>query len=519
MSQIETVSPSNEETPLTLDTPTILMLVNIAGVLIMLGLAGGLYYRPRAVAPALASIGLGLPLLWLAWRRAEFGLLAVVFLSASFIRPDIVDIRLPVGGLDLRDLAFLGMLGIGIGQRLQAKELSMPWWPVAAPLLAFLGVATFSSLYAVLYQRVEPNWAFGELRPLFYYTLFFVTAWTIREPRQIITLLIGLFVLADITAAMIILHQFLGVDHPALKAVTGSVWHVEKMGSGGFGTIRIVPPGHVLTLIMMVVAFCLMVYSKLSPRLRIVLAIQFLFLNAGLLLTYTRAQWIAAAIAFLLIALFMPRADKTQFVRYALGAVLVLVLIYSLFGGEIQSSTRNLAFLDSLKERAMSIFTPEETLQSWSLQWRVFETEEALRSIDEQPVLGVGLGNAYRDVTLLRGEARSGQLRFTRFVHNSYLYMAVKMGVIGLIGFAWFYLSLLGNGWFAYARRFDGYYRRIALALLTCLCGLLSWSITEPHFMQLQSTIVVGLVSGLLASMLRINQMQKLNSVGSAPQA
>jgi O-antigen ligase len=141
-------------------------------------------------------------------------------------------------------------------------------------------------------------------------------------------------------------------------------------------------------------------------------------------------------------------------------------------------------------------------LESYSLRWRLYETDEGLRSISEHPLLGVGLGSAYRDVTLLNGDALRayrGFLRFTRFLHNSYLYLGVKMGLPGLLAFCAFALAFLATGWRQYRRLHDEHLRLIVLALLAGFVGLLSWSFTQSHLLQTESTAVVGLIAGLIA--------------------
>lgn len=440
--------------------------------------------------------------------KPELGLLALVFLTSSFIRPDAVDLRLPVGGLDLRDLTLMGMFGILILHGLIRKKLTVPWWPVSGPLLVFLGFAIFSALYALLYQGGESNWTFGELRTLIYYAVFFLTAWAITRPKQLFILLAGLFFLADLTATVVILQQFLGSENPLLAVMSGTNWHVWQMGdpSIGFGAVRIVPPGHVLVFVMTIIAFCLIVFARQTLRMRAVLALQFVYLNIGLLFTYTRAQWVASAIALGLISILLSSADRIQLVRYLLIVILVLLPVYGLLRAELQETPNSAPFVDILVSRALSILTPHKTAETYSVEWRIFETDEALRSVSQHPLLGVGLGNVYRDPTLLHGEAISGYLRFTRYVHNSYLYIAVKMGLLGLVAFLWFCLAFLASGWRAYMNALDEQFKRIMLAILASFVGLLAWSIFQPHLLQVESTIVVGLMVGMIASMRHIEK-------------
>ena len=483
-------------------------------------LAASLYLAPTITALALAAFGLGLPLFLLAWFRPEFGLLALIFLTSSFVPADIVDVRLPIGGgLDLRDLTLLGMLGLLGFQGLTRKALPVPWWPIGMLLLAFLGLAVFSAVYALFFQGVEPNWALNDLRILMYYAVFFVTSWVITQRRQLAIVLAGLFLIADLTAGIVILQQFLGTGNRLLAAMSGTHWHLwqQDAASGGFGLVRVVPPGHVLMYFMMVIAFGLMVFTRQNPRLRAILALQFVYLNVGLLLTYTRAQWVAAAIALGLIFIVLLPTYKAQFARYLVVGIPVLLLAYTLFGTELQESIENVPVANALAERALSIFTPGKTLETFSLQWRLFETEEALRSISEHPLLGVALGNSYRDVTLLRGEA-SGRFqgglargvfsRFTRFIHSSYLSITVKMGLPALIGFLWFCVASIVKGWQLYRNLSESQLKGLVLAVVAGFIGLLQWSLLHQRLMETESTSVVGLMVGLIASVQYIQRRE-----------
>lgn len=499
----------------------------IAWVLGLGLLAVSLHLAPTITAPALAVFGLGLPLLLLAWCRPEFGLLALIFLTSSFFPADIVDVRLPIGGgLELRDLVLLGMLGLLSFRGLVRKRLSLPWWPVGLALLVFLGFALFSAFYALFFQGVESNWALNDLRSFMYYTIFFVTGWAIRRRRQLAIALAGLFVIADLTAGIIILQQFLGIENRLLAEMSGTNWQVgqQDAASDGFGAVRIVPPGHVLMYFMMVVAFCLMVSAQRDRRLRAISLLQFLYLNAGLLLTYTRAQWIAAASALGFIFVIVVLVYKAQLARYLVVGIPVLLLVlsvYGLFGAALHESMGNVPFVNTFIDRALSIFTPSETLESYSLEWRIFETEEALRSISEHPLLGVALGNAYREVTTLQGEAagrfsglEAGRLsRFTRYIHSSYLSIAVKMGLPALLSFLWFCAAFLVKGWQLYRNLSKRFLKGIVLAVLAGFIGLLMWSILHAHFVEAESTSVVGLMVGLIAS---VQYMQRCES-GSSP--
>ncbi len=483
----------------------------VLGVLGLGVLATGLYLAPQPTTLGLVLIGLGLPIVLLLWRRPEFGLLAIIFLTSSLVPADVVDLRLPIGGLDLRDLVLIGVLGLLILKELSHRTLSVPLWRVGAPLLVFLGLAAFSTLYALLYQNVESNWVFSDLRVVLFYCVFFVTGWSVTNRRQLATILVGLFILADLVAGVLVLQQFLGADHPLLAAMSYSNWrmNVEQTGSSGsFGMVRIMPPGVVLVYFAMALALCLMVFTP-QRRLRTVFALQFVCLSFGILLTYTRALWIAAAAAVGLVVIALFPTYKAHLIHYTVIGIVAIGLVAGLASIDLQQSAGNSALVTTSLARVLSILTPEETLNSDSLQWRVFETEEGLRSVSEHPLLGVGLGNSYRRVSTFQGEARgirtgrslaAGEISsLTRFVHNSYLSIAIKMGLPALASLLWFCAALVVSSALLYKNESAGQPRAIALAVLAGFVGLMLWSIFHQHFIQTESTAIVGLMAGLAA--------------------
>jgi O-antigen ligase len=478
-------------------------------------LAVGLYMAPKLATMGLVFIGLGIPIMFLLWYQPEFGLLALIFLTSSLIPSDTIDVRLPIGGgLDLRDLLLIGMMGILVLHALSSKSFVIPWWPVSAPLLFFLFLAIFSTLYALIYQNVESNWALSDLRFLTFYCIFFVTGWAIKSKQQLTTVLVGLFLIADCVAGVVILQQFLGANNVLLVAMSSNDWKVYDIHQNGasadFGTVRIMPPGVVLVYFAMVLSSCLLVLASHSKGLRTILGLQFMYLNFSIILTYTRALWIASVIALILVLIVLFSTYGIQLIRTIATGIILLGLFFGLLYMGLKNSISDPALATAFIERFDSILTPEKTVESYSLQWRIFEQEEGLRSVSEHPLIGVGLGNSYRKVTTLQGESTgwlthtlaAGELsRYTRFLHNSYLSIAVKMGLTGLACFLWFCIAVLINGWIVYRNLHDGQAKAVTLAVLTSFIGLMFWSFFHQHFIQTESTATIGLMAGFIASL------------------
>jgi FtsH-binding integral membrane protein len=114
--------------------------------------------------------------------------------------------------------------------------------------------------------------------------------------------------------------------------------------------------------------------------------------------------------------------------------------------------------------------------------------------------LGVGLGNDYRGATLLRQRESVGDLRFARFIHNAYLYIAAKMGGFAILVFGWLCIAFLIGGWRVYRKAQPGIWQPIILAMLVSFAGILFWSNTQPNFMVVEGTLFIGVLMGLVAA-------------------
>jgi O-antigen ligase len=482
---------------------------------VALGLAGaailaGLYAAPTTVVLAAAALPVVAVLAFVGWRWPELLIVGLAFFNSGLFMRESLALSLPVGRLDGADLSLLGLLVVALIRGVQRRQLLMRWWPVSGLLLLYFGVALFSTAYALLCQGVSANLVLGELRAPLYCVGCVLAAPLLTERRQFARLLIGLFVVADLTATVVLLQNLLGAENRLLAGMSDGSWQVNEQhtASSAFGAVRIVPPGHVLLYLMSIVAFCLLVGRDRRWWERAFLAAQIGVLNLGLLLTYTRAQWIASALAMGLALLLMPREQKARVGRYLLAlAPCALIAIVAI----APYASSDHPMLEALGERFTSILAPGETLNSASLEWREFEMASATAAIAAQPLVGVGLGNDYRPVSLLQMENRGwlwrldGDGRLTRFVHNSYLYVGAKMGLPGLGTLLLFAAALLVSSARTYRRAAPGLGRTLLLPIACSFAGLLEWSFFEAHLMLAPSMATVGTMVAIAGAALALD--------------
>jgi O-antigen ligase len=219
------------------------------------------------------------------------------------------------------------------------------------------------------------------------------------------------------------------------------------------------------------------------------------FLNLALLLTFTRSQWVASALALAVGLLLLPGRIRLGLIAGALGLVVVAGLVIATQRERWAKFVGTENFATPLVARMESVVELDETLDSYSARTRYFQTDAALEAIREQPWAGVGLGNAYRGLT--SEEARTRYTRFVRFIENSYLYLTTKMGLPALMLFSALALALLVSGLRAYRLAPAGRLRALSLACLASFVGILVWGFLHPLLMLPEYTLAIGVVTGI----------------------
>lgn len=468
------------------------LLALMLGAIFLIGFGVALVVEPWPAAIAMVVLAFGIPGVLLIWRYPELGIVLLVFLGSNILHPELLDLRLPIGGgLELPDIVLLGLVGLLVAKQLLGLGPRLPSSSLVAPLLFLLGLAFFSALRATLLLEVEVPWTFSELRGLVYFLVLLLTTWGLRQREQITRLFVGLYVVALATVGIMIAQQFFG-SIPLVAGQQATGWQIIDVGGGDITRIR--PPAHLLLYYLSIVAFAMMAFSQGMAR-RIGMLALTLLLNLVLLLTFTRAQWLASAVAILACIVFMHRAAKLRLAPITLGIVVLGSAVFFTNPSSSVQFIRNDSFVAPVMLRVTSMFSFEETMNSFSLQTRAFQADAATESIARNPIFGVGLGNSYRRLT--SREAQSRYTRFTRFIESTYLYVATKMGLPALAVFGWLLATITAVTYRSFRSARDPALKALSLASLATILGILVWGVTHPVLFIPDNTLVVGLVGGV----------------------
>jgi O-antigen ligase len=127
--------------------------------------------------------------------------------------------------------------------------------------------------------------------------------------------------------------------------------------------------------------------------------------------------------------------------------------------------------------------------------FRVLDTENALNAVYESAGVGMGFGSRYRIVATVPWLAAFIQ-HVSRASHNGYLYLAMKMGLLGLLSWTWFWLANMGVC-LGIARRTDGRFRHIGLAVTLVLIACAVANLFLPLYYNLRPMVLLALFCGL----------------------
>ncbi|MEJ7582529.1 MAG: O-antigen ligase family protein [Acidimicrobiales bacterium] len=451
------------------------LVVLVAPMLLIIGaIAAGLHPLEAVVGVVFAAAVVGLIVAIMA--RPELGALAI-FALVAVVPVDTLfehDVAFLSGGLKITDLLLLVSLGTWtVARAVDHRPVRLPSRPLTALVVAFLIVA----LYGVFTARssgVDVKLALLELRAILVLLLVFPIVDGVRRIEDLERAL-AVFLTAVALSAMIVTRDFiLGRGSVALFSNDATrinnlvyVYHLAGI-VWGLSLIPFVRSRTVRTLLLVLTGVC----------------------AAALFYASRRGGWIVALLAPLIVLALLPLHRWSRSGRRLLlmvGAVVgVILFANSVSTNPIESP------LTSARERLFSLGRSDEDV---SARHRVAELERARELIRDRPLAGIGLGASITFISPLYDPVaeESNVLHTNIYVHNSYIWVALKLGLPALAVF----LALLGvaitEAYRGYTRTSDLRARRLMLGGVATLVALVLVALSEPHLTYVGSSpLLVG---------------------------
>jgi len=440
--------------------------VGIAGVLVVaVGLALGM--------PVLAGLVLVGAVALVALRSLPAAMAIVLYVCTGLSYSLVLEYRLQSRGL-LFDLslpfsiidacAVLMALSLLVAWGTVKRRASLPRYLIL-PLWLYLGAVLIGVLYGI--SQGNPRYALlKDLRVQVYFLLALFATAVFGGRREFMRLLVGVFVVSALSVSVLQFARMLGVEN----ATT-------------FEAVRDVSiPIYIAPIAS---AFLTLLWFSGKSRLSttIFVPLQAIYLLA-VLLSFTRSVWVQLVITYVLVFLFLGLKERRRALGMAL-VILPLVLFGApILGGSI-ASHRPISAL--VAERAISLAQGEEDRSQAS---RLYESGAALSRWLASPIFGAGMG-----MEIDAFDAVSGHVIRTEFLHNSPLYYALKMGIIGFLAVGWLYVAAIKGA--MRARAAGGEVGLYASGLVCSVTPMLLITMWSGGLNSVGTAPVLGVIVGL----------------------
>jgi O-antigen ligase len=446
----------------------------------LLGVAVATSFALTTTSPTLVSGALATMLvIGLILRRPELGALLVIVLVSIVPRSVLFDRGLPFGGgsLKVTDLLLILTLGSWLaGRATRPARFPLPSRSVTALLLGVLGSAIVGVVTAHV-MGSSLKLSLLELRPLLSYLLVFPLVSGALSWRRFERGLTVVFVAAGVSACVAIVQYVNG-----------------NGGSASFtgGALRVQSSVYLAPLIALVWVPVVIAYAR-STRIRAAALVLAVLALGGVYFTFARGAWVALLVAAPMVIVLLPPRRRGRALRWLVAILAVAVCAVLAFHAASAHGVANPLTAGLKRFQSVGAFRGDE-----SSRYRFAEWSEARRQIERHPLTGIGLGNSITFTNPMYSSEYNtyGYTFSTFYIHNSYIWLALKLGLVGALIF----LSLLARiCWLAYHGYREAFHpgaRMALLATLGSLFAILVLSTTGPHLTVDNATpIVAGLIA------------------------
>jgi O-antigen ligase len=386
-------------------------------------------------------------------------------------------------------------------------------FPLAPQLaMAALLVGGLLGVVVATEKGVEPLTALGYSREIIFYATFWLALTAFADSRTralVFRLIVGL---ALVIVLVQVAQGVLGPDtllfysnDPLRELITCPASQCVDPSAAGFPRVR--PPGQVL---VYVVACFATAYLLFGPRRRRALVGGLLGVClVGILVSLNRNMLVGLLVGIVLAGLLATQRGRFA----AVLTVASVVLIVSLAGAEASGAFRE----SNIVERVLSLTTVSELESSSTVSDREKENSLALGVLSRSPVEGIGWGVPYGRVitTWEDGELRTEE---PLFIHNQYLGVWLRTGILGFAGFvaALVLSALYGGRWLRQRRESEDAW--LGAGVITAVTALAISSLVHIYVLHPSFAPVLAGVIALAAVLRRdLGQASRPGQLRRAP--
>ncbi len=343
---------------------------------------------------------------------------------------------------------------------------------VLIPFLLVIAAFFLSIVYSAAVLHTPIKDVLGESKHLFYWVIFPLSVYIGMDAKRFEKVVYGLVAVALVFSLGQIIQGLFGIHVMGGRALQdletmGHYSDVKRSTTSGIHLI--------------VWSFIFLTSLLIHKRIKAALIIPMILLTlAGILLTYGRMIWAGTFLA--LVVVFFKVGFKQAFKAISILSILGVIGLGAVLAVKP-------AIITSAVDRMFSV--NDEVSHGQSLAWRFYENGIAIEKIQDSPILGIGLGATYRPPA--KSDVTPEQVRY---VHNAYLFMIMKMGLVVFVCFMAFIFTCIYwlNSSCKSTNKFHSNYSIVTVSILfeyfmTCM--------TQPELMQSSGIAFIATLLGL----------------------
>ncbi len=231
-------------------------------------------------------------------------------------------------------------------------------------------------------------------------------------------------------------------------------------------------------------AFFLLNAKRLKSWL---LLIPFLIQFRGIMVTFSRAGYLAFAVGLFAVSCFR---SKMMTVLAIVGTV-IIIMNPSLLPEGIRYRMAQTFQKHHTNEEVVQTEDPSESLDDSAAE-RLKVWKGAIQMVKDHPVFGIGYYMFESKILHYWPGSKSHD------AHNNYLLIAAEMGIPGILAFLWLLWSIFWNVWTYYRKTSDSFGKGLSLALLGGIPSLLISNIYGSRFNYLEVSAYLWILTALI---------------------
>lgn len=392
----------------------------------------------------------------LVFIRIEAGILCFIMMRSSLdaLKPYFEFSLGPFAFINPAGIATLIILGGGLSYII-VNKVNILDVPASRPYLAFLVISFLSLLLSP--GRLVGIWDWIRLVSIF---VVYILVSNLFETEEKINKLLQAVLISVIVPSAVGFYQFLT-----------STGNQAAYGFNRIFATFVHPNPYAFYLTMLLpIGIVLLLKDGFSSR-RIGLGILCVTMGISLILTYTRAAWIAVFLAILFLGIFRYRK-----------LLLISVPLFFLL----------IKFNPGLAHRFGDVFEFSSYYDPQnSFLWRIKLWSQTIPLIFSRPILGHGLSSF---ASYFRGEA-----------HNDYLRVAFETGLIGVGAHLWILLSLLRRAIYVYKRIGTQYFKSLTLAFISIFIAYMAIMLSDNLMRSLVVQWYFWIFAGIACSLYKVD--------------